>query len=220
MRSHLLSLLVLAACSPTVQGKALQLTGGTKRVAVAGAVRDAYTQGVENALMQLGGKNFQLLSRSEQKALGDEKSLQYSGDFSDEQVVSLGKQLGAELLFVVRDETQRYERPEDPNLENCQFKYGGSSFDDDAKKAQNAAAVKECEAKNDAERKRAAAAPPHISHRYRTNVRVIDVATGEMLAFGDADIQDGQAGFTCVYPCTRDTAGDLAVRAILGVPPK
>lgn len=220
MRISLPLVLVFVGCSPTVTGKALVMSGGSKRVAVAAAVKDAYTSGIENAILALGQGRLTLLSRSEQAAMGKEKELQYSGDFSDEGVVSMGRQMGAELLFVVRDEVRETKIPAHANTENCSFRYGDGTNDDEAKRAANAQRRAECEQKNEAERKRAAAEPPRIVHNYRTNVRVIDVTTGEMLAFGDADVGDGQAGLTCSYPCTRDAAGDLAVRAILGITEK
>ena len=219
MRAPVL-LVVFAACSPTVQGKALTLSGSPRRVAVAGAVKDAYTQGVEHALMSLAQGKLTLLSRNEQTALGQEKELQYSGDFSDEAMVGLGKQLGAELLFVVKDETRKTERPAQANVEDCDFKYGDGAFDDDAKKRSNAESRKQCEARNKDERDRAAKLPPQVFYNYRSNVRVVDVATGEILAFGDADVGDGQAGMMCVFPCTKDKAAELAVKAILGITEK
>lgn len=207
--------LALIACAPTVQGRALNLSGPAKRVAVAGK---AYTSGVENALMSLAADKMTLLARTEQKAIGDEKELQYSGDFSDDHVVSIGKQLGAELLFVVKDDVQQREVKESPHLENCAFHYGDKLSDTPEQKELRKKDRAECDKRNEAETKRAAAVPPHITHSYKTNVRVVDVQSGQLMAFGEATVADGQAGLTCVYPCTRDKASELAVRAILGLP--
>lgn len=213
---QLILLAVISGCAPRVQGKALHLTQ-SKRVAVVGK---GYTQGIESALMAHGGGKVKVLARREKSEMDAEKQLQYSGDFSDDAMVGLGRQLGAELLFVVSDEVHKQEQRDQPSFENCAFRYTDNATDPPDTRAQAKVSRDECEKRNDAERKRIADTPPHVFHRYTLHVRAIDIATGEIAGYADVTVADGQAGMTCVYPCTKDKASDLAVRALFGLATK
>lgn len=113
--------LLLAACEkPHIEGKPIVVmkSEGATRVAVVARQAPRLREVVESKLLLLDGQSLTVIARAEQDLIGAEKSLQYSGDFSDEAMIALGQQLGATLLLVVVETAS----------ERSMFEYGNSRY--------------------------------------------------------------------------------------------
>jgi hypothetical protein len=216
--------LLVVACAttrpPRVSGARLQPSTAIQRVAVAPADRDAFVEGVESALIEHGQGRFSVMARHEQAAMMREKKLQYSGDFSDESLVGLGRQLGAELLFVITDEVNDLpkKRP-DPRLKNCNSGNEVDGKDTSDERSAKHERRRQCEEDN---KERVARAEQDFEQqpakkRYRLWLRAVDLNAGSMIANADAEVDEGDLGTDCDLRCIQERAASQAVRHILGV---
>lgn len=215
----LLVLLGLASCTPTehVHGVPLKSVNELGRVAAAGNV-DVNIDAVESAIIQEALGRVTLLARREQGALQSEKSLQYSGDFSDEAVAGLGRQLGAMYLFVGQGNVVELPKERnDPKPIACAAKFAPGEKDDDKTVRGKNRQRENCEEQN-AEAQRhydRQFAQQAAKKRYKLRLRVVDVTQGAVVATADFVADEGDFGSSCDLDCMKDKAARRAVRFLL-----
>lgn len=226
MRHFLICFLGLAACAPRggyVGGLPLLQHEDLGRVAVAGN-SEVHIDAVESALIEAAGGKLTILARREQEHLAGEKSLSYSGDFSDDAVASMGKQLGAAFLFVGTGQTVELPKTRrEPELQNCAAKFAPSSGDDDKELRLKRAQQKNCDEQNEETLRRADRefANRPAQKRYKLRLRVVDVTLGSVVANADFVGDEGEFGADCDFDCIKDKAARRAVRFLLtGSPAK
>lgn len=222
MRVALL-LVLTAACAPKehVFGRPLDKPGGLGRVAVAGN-QDVNVDAVESAIVQEALGRVTLMARREQAAVQMEKSLQYSGDFSDDAIASMGRQLGALYLFVGNGAVVDLPKERNaPDPVHCAKKFAPGDKDDHQTARNKERQMKNCEQQNEEAQRhyeRAFAAEP-AKKRYKLRMRVVDITQGAVVANADFVATEGDFGSECDLDCIKDKAARRVVRFLLTAAP-
>ena len=220
MRPSVPLLIFASACAPPgyLGGVPLKDPGNLGRVAAAGNA-EVNVDAIESAIMKEAQGTMALLARGDhQGALSQEKSLQYSGDFSDDAIASMGRQLGAMYLFVgVGNVVELPKEKREVKPVSCATKFAAGA-DDDAKTLRAKKRQRDdCEAQNEelyrhAELDLAAQA---AKRRYKLRLRVVDVTQGVVVASADFVGDEGDFGSSCDFDCIKDKAARRAVRFLI-----